>query len=356
MSRLRSSRVKYPLVCTATCNPDPSSFLYEFVEFMLDDDKVPIRMDKYPTRYFVRNESGFHFYDTFEEANRQHPPTKSHGSPVKTYKFIPGMMSDLPQSVLYDNQGYISTLKQLPITEARRLLNGAWVHEQSSGFFKRDWVTMVDHPNVHATKRVRAWDIASSEPSESNPRVDATAGVLISKDDKRKVYTVEDVVTLRKRIHEVEKLIFETAERDTTSVVIAIPLDPGATAGAYSRDLARRLSERGFTVKLVRPEKGKIQRFLPFASVAEAGFVQIVRGDWNERYIHELETTQFNRKTHDDQADATSDAFYCLNRAFTMPTLSMSSLQSMTKPVTQSNFLNLGSGSNFRIPTYNNIN
>ena len=321
---------------------------------MLDDELIPIRRETYPERYFVRDSTGLHFYDTYEEADKAHPATKSHGSPVKSYRFIPGMMSDLPQSVLDDNQGYISTLKQLPPTECKRLLNGAWVHEQSSGFFKREWVTFVEHPNINANKRVRAWDIASSEPSESNPRVDATAGVLISKDESRKLYTVEDVVTMRKRIHEVEKLIFETADQDGKNVVIAIPLDPGATAGAYARDLARRLSERGYTVKLIRPERGKLQRFLPFASVAEAGFVQIVRGAWNENYINELETTQFNKKSHDDQADATSDSFYCLNKSLTLPMFNMSALQSGSAPVSIPNFLDSSKslGSNFTIPTF----
>ena len=106
----------------------------EFVDFMLDDNLIPIRRDVYPERYFVRDSTGLHFYDTYKEACEAHPATKAHGSPVKSYKFIPGMMSDLPQSVLDDNAGYISTLKQLPITESRRLLDGAWVHEQSSGF------------------------------------------------------------------------------------------------------------------------------------------------------------------------------------------------------------------------------
>ena len=105
LSRLRSSRVKYPLRATITCNPDPSSYLYSFVEFLLDENKVPEHKEEYPTRYFVRNESGFHFYDTFEEANANHPPSRQYGSPVKTYKFIPGKMSDLPQSVLDDNAG-----------------------------------------------------------------------------------------------------------------------------------------------------------------------------------------------------------------------------------------------------------
>ena len=84
----------------------------EFVDFMLDDNLIPIRRDVYPERYFVRDSTGLHFYDTYKEACEAHPATKAHGSPVKSYKFIPGMMSDLPQSVLDDNAGYISTLKQ----------------------------------------------------------------------------------------------------------------------------------------------------------------------------------------------------------------------------------------------------
>lgn len=326
LSRLRSTRVDYPLQAYATCNPDPDSWLMPFVEHMLDTDLVPIRQDLYKERYFVRDSASLTFYDTKEQAQEVHG--KSSESPIRNYKFIPGCIYDNPEG-LRTNSDYVSTLKALPRTEMLRLLYGAWVRESKSGFFKREWVSFVDYPNTLARKRVRAWDLAFSEASEARPRVDATAGVLVSKDDKS-FYTVEDVVHMRKRVSEVEKAIFETAQRDGFGVVVALPLDPGATASAYCRNLARQLSERGYNVRLVRPERAKVQRFNPFASVAEAGYVAVVKGSWNEDYLNELEQTEFSKRTFDDQADATSDAFYMLNRGaslpdFTLPDMSASS-------------------------------
>jgi predicted phage terminase large subunit-like protein len=320
LSRLRSTRVDYQLQAHGTANPDPASFLMKFVEHSLDENLVPIRRDNYPERYFVRTQDGLHFFDSLQEAEERFKPDENGNSPIKSYSFIPGSIFDNPIG-LEQNKDYISTLRALPPVECRRLLHGAWVKEQSSGFFNRAWVNFVDQPNIRARHRVRAWDLAFSEPSEARPRVDATAGVLVSKEKGTNKYTVEDVVTLRKRVHDVEQKIFDTAFKDGTDVVVSLPLDPGGSSGAYCRSLARRLSEKGYTVRLVRPEKGKLQRFLPFSSVAEAGFVDIVKGDWTEAYVDELETTEFNNRTHDDRADATSDAFYILNRSQSLPDL-----------------------------------
>ena len=135
---------------------------------------------------------------------------------------------------------------------------------------------MVDHPNGRAISRVRAWDLAFTKPSEQMPNPDWTRGVLISK-DKHNVYTVEDVQSMRDLVHEVEKLIFETAVRDGQDVIISIPLDPAAAAGAYAKDLQRRLAEMGFTVRLSKPVTSKVTRFAPFSSVAQAGFVNVVK-------------------------------------------------------------------------------
>jgi predicted phage terminase large subunit-like protein len=336
LSRLRSTRVTYPLQAHATCNPDPSSFLMQFVEHMLDENLVPVRKEKYDERYFVKDSSGIVFYDDKDEAHRIHGSGKE--NPVKSYKYIPGTIYDNPIG-LEQNKDYISTLKALPPVESRRLLYGAWVREQRSGFFKREWVDFTLYANAQAKRRCRAWDLAFSEASEANPKVDATAGVLLSKDDKTNKYTVENVITLRKRVHEVERAIFQCAEQDGRDCIIGLPLDPGATAGAYCRNLARELGERGFTVKMIRPNKGKLQRFLPFASVAEAGFVSVVRADWTEDYINELEQTEFTNKTFDDRADATSDAFYVLNNIQVIPDFTLGSFNNVSSaPMMNVNF------------------
>jgi hypothetical protein len=74
---------------------------------------------------------------------------------------------------------------------------------------------------------------------------------------------------------------------------------------------------------LVRPVKAKLTRFAPFASVTQAGFVNVVEGDWNKSFFEELENFDGDGKKKDDQVDVCSDAFWCLNRELQLPTLSL---------------------------------
>ena len=79
----------------------------------------------------------------------------------------------------------------------------------------------------------------------------------------------------------------------------------------------------GFNVKLQRPVKSKVTRFAPFSSVAQAGFVNVVKAEWNKEYFDELEIFDGNGKHHDDMADATSDCFTLLNKQLVLPTFSL---------------------------------
>ena len=319
LSRLRSTIVDYPVRAVATCNPDYNSFLRKWVEFCLDERGIPIRYPdhNYPLRYYVNTgNGGIRWFDNLEEATAIYGNKRDSG--IKSFRFIPATAED-NKVLLRTNPEYLSTLRSLPRVEMERLLLGSWyARESASGYFKREWVEIVDTPNYNANKRVRVWDLAFSKPSEVRPDVDATCGTLVSKDNLN-IYTVEDCFLMRDRVHEVERAIFSIAEKDGREVTIVLPLDPGATAGAYCRDLSRRLSERGFHVKLVKPEKGKQQRFLPFASAAEARFVRFVNGDWLEEAFTELENMDFSHHTHDDVADTLSDAFFILNKETTLP-------------------------------------
>lgn len=312
LSRLRSMLVDYPLQAYITCNPDPDSFLMPFVEFSLNPDMIPDSKVAQQERYYARDMNGLHFYADKQEAQRKHLPDSQGESPIKSYRFVPGKIYDNPIG-LAANKDYISTLMALPPVEVKRLLHGAWVRESKSGYFKRENLTLVDAPNFSAFKRVRAWDLAFSTPSESRPNVDATAGVLMSK-DKLSTYTLEDLVLIREKVNTVEETIFSTATKDGKEVTISLPLDPGATGGAYCKNLALRLSQLGYHVKLTRPEKSKLQRFLSFASACEAGFVSCVKASWTEGAFTELEKMDFTNNTHDDIADSISDCFYHLNQ------------------------------------------
>lgn len=323
-TRCRSTRVSYTPRVIATANPDYDSWLRHWVEFALDERGIPIRKDEYPKRYYFRSGTSVLWYNSLKEAQEVHGYGPDAG--IKSFCFIPGNIYDNPIG-LERNKDYVSTLMAAPRVDMERLLLGSWyARESASGLFKREWVTEVDYPPMKVAKRIRSWDLAASTVSDSNPDPDYTVGLLMSK-KKEGAITVEHVHRFRDRPHKVREEIFRVAEMDGRDVTISIPLDPGATAGAYCRQLARDLIERGFVVKLVRPEKAKLQRFRPFAAIAEAGFVEVVRGDWNSDFYTELEQfTGQKNSGHDDQCDCASDGFYLLTKDMSLPDFALPDL------------------------------
>lgn len=329
LSRLRSTTVNYKKQVVATGNPDYESFIRHWVEFALDERGIPIRRDVYPTRYMVQVSGGkLHWSDSRKELEQIYGAGAESG--ILSFKFIPGTIYDNPPLMKADPT-YVSKLKALPRVEMERLLLGSWYARiEAAGYFKREWITEVDYPNIKARQRVRVWDIAMTPPSEQNRDPDWTRGTLVSKDSTG-VYTIENLVSIRDRAHKVEDLIFSTAENDGRETIISLPLDPGASAGAYAKDLQRKLGERGFLVRLQRPVKSKLTRFAPFSSVAQAGFVQVVKADWNKELYEELEVFDGNGKNHDDICDTLSDAMIVLNRELTLPVFSLPDLSTQTK-------------------------
>lgn len=327
LSRMRNAHVDYKPQMFLLTNPDYNSFLREWIQDFYLDPLTGIPKEELAgvKRYFFRQGNTMLWYNSLEEAENVHG--KGNESGIQSFTFIPATCRDNPP-LLKAQPTYISNLMALPRVEMERLLLGSWfARPESAGLWKRDWVELVDHPNGRARQRVRAWDLAFTKPSEQNKDPDWTRGVLMSK-DQSKVYTIEHVASIRDRVHEVEKLIFQTAIQDGQDVVISIPQDPNAAAAAYARDLQRRLGEMGFICRLQKPVKSKIVRFAPFASVTQAGFVRVVKGDWNKAYFDELEIFDGNGKAKDDQCDATSDCFTLLNKELIIPTFSLDNFTS----------------------------
>ena len=325
LSRMRNAYVNYKPQMFLMTNPDYNSFLRLWIQDFYLDTTTGIPKEELAgvKRYFFRQGNTMLWYNSLEEAEAVHGT--GHESGISSFAFVPATCRDNPP-LLKAQPDYISRLMSLPRVEMERLLLGSWfARPEASGLFKREWCQMVDRPNPRAKQRVRAWDFAFSKPSEQYPNPDWTRGILISK-DKSKVYTVEDVVSMRDRVHEVERLIFQTAINDGQDVIISIPLDPAAAAGAYAKDLQRRLAEMGFTCRLSKPVKSKVTRFAPFSSIAQAGFVQVVVADWNKDFFEELENFDGDPKKKDDQCDCCSDCMLILNREMQLPSFELADL------------------------------
>jgi predicted phage terminase large subunit-like protein len=326
MSRLRSAKYKGHLNMTITCNPSRDSFLYNWVQFCLDEDTgIPRAGTEHITRYFVNVGGKMFWSESKEELTR----TYGSASQPLSFRFIPMTIVDNP-ILLKNNPTYLSNLLSQPRVNQLRFLSGSWTARAvGASYFSRDWCEIVDFPPVNPLGCVRSWDLAASIPSESTPNPDWTAGVKMSRDNMG-IYYIEHVERFRKLTDGVIKTIIDVADADgKADCTVTIPRDAGAGGKTANAFYIRKLVENGITAKSVvmSGHSGKIQRFLPFCALAESGSVKIVRGDWNDEYLTELEFFTGERKLKDDQVDATADAFNTLSRQIQLPTFSIPNME-----------------------------
>ena len=121
-------------------------------------------------------------------------------------------------------------------------------------------------------------------------------------------YIVADVKHIRKNANDVRKAVLSAATLDKVrykNVKITVPQDPGQAGKEQANSYVKMLA--GHPIETIRPTGNKENRANPFASQVQAGNVLMLRGDWNEEYLAELES--FPDGSHDDMVDASSDAF-----------------------------------------------
>ena len=313
MSRNRSMCGVRPYM-RATCNPDADSWVATFLEWWIDQNSgFPIPERSGVLRWFIRLQDTFLWADTREELIEKYGKPdlpEDHEDQVrpKSVTFISAKLTDNP-ALMKADPDYKANLMAMSRVERARLLDGNWKVRPAAGmYFKRSDALLVDVIPDDLVKVVRRWDLAATEPSESNTDPDYTAGVLMGK-RKNGRYIVLNVVTERQRSHKVRELVVRTATNDTRKVRIGISQDPGQAgkeqAESYVRDLA------GFAVDVIRESGDKITRADPFAAQWQAGNVDVLRAHWNDAYFDELEAFG-GHKAHDDQVDGSSGAFIML--------------------------------------------
>ena len=328
-SRMRNAYVDYTPQMFLMTNPDYNSFLRLWIQdYYLDSEGIPIEERAGHVRYFARQGATYQWANTREELEEIYG--SGDDAPITSFSFIGARCEDNP-ILLSQNKGYKAKLLSLSPVEVKRLYYGSWfARAEASGLWKREWCPVVETANILANKRCRAFDVAGSLPSAAYPDPDWTRGVLISK-DRKGIYTVEDVVSLRDRFQKVEELIINTAISDGQDCTVVVPCVPNAQAGAWAKGMQKRLGEMGFNCRLVKPQQSKATRFAPFSTISQAGFVQVVNGDWYNDFCTELENfEEDNKRQKDDMVDAVSDAIFILNRQTVLPSFSLPDLTQAT--------------------------
>lgn len=165
-------------------------------------------------------------------------------------------------------------------------------------FFKTANLQIIDAAPA-GLRRVRAWDSAATAAGG-----DYTAGVLLGADPEGRFFVL-DVIRGQWGTDERDAVVKQTAALDGRSVSIRGPQDPGGAGKSEALRFSRLLA--GYTVRTERVTGEKTTRAAGFASQVNAGNVSLVKGDWNRAYLEELRA--FPVGAHDDQVDASADAF-----------------------------------------------
>lgn len=332
-----------------TCNPDPDSFIREWIEWWLDDEGYPIHERSGVKRWYVENDNQMYFADTEEELREKYPEflrvfnpkTKNHIEvPPSTITFIAGTIFDNP-ALIEANPKYLSKLNSLPKIERARLLEGNWyVRPEGSNYFLRQWLNKVDKL-PRGVVGCRAWDKASSEPSEVNTHPDFTASIKMFKDKDGNFYIVGDYAPTCKDKKDPEIVgkfretpgardtkILEQAKHDGTDIKIVLSQDPGSAGATEYQESAKKLITEGFSVQKdpMPSSTSKLARYSPFSSACENGMVCILEHTFDKKTLEmiykENEAFDGERSTRtrkDDWPDATASAFNWLCKKAVIP-------------------------------------
>lgn len=334
LSRNRSTCGVRPYII-ATTNPDADSWVAELISWWIDQEEhlpngeknprygFPIEERAGKLRYFTRLGDEMVWGDSREEV-LDHPDVLRNleeamreaelsyedavASLIKSITFIPGKLKE-NKILERANPGYRGNLMAMTRVERARLLDGNWKARAVSGeVFKREEVTMLDYVPNDVVQWVRSWDLAATEPSDTNPNPDWTFGVKMGVRKGGRL-VIADARAERKRTDSIRQMILKTAEIDGAGVKIRLPQDPGQAgvdqAASYLKMLAR------FDVTVDRETGSKETRADPFASQWQHGNVDVVRGEWNALYFSQMEAFPSTTKKI-DAVDASSGAYKML--------------------------------------------
>ncbi|QDP59442.1 MAG: putative terminase large subunit [Prokaryotic dsDNA virus sp.] len=361
LSRLRSD-ADVDGFAFASCNPKHDSWVVKWVEWWLDEEGYPDKEKQGVVRYYYLIDEVPVFADTAEELKELYPDKARVYNPVedtyvevepKTFTFIAGTIFDNP-ILIKNNPRYLAELNSLPRVERAQLLDGCWYAiPEASGYFKRDWLRKASCPPL-GCREVRAWDKASTEPSEVNRYPDFTASIKMLKDKNDEYYILGDYCPtnfdkkepdikgrFRRRSGDRDNIILAQAKHDGEDCIIVMPQDAGQAGATEFQESSKKLINEGFVVKKdpTPTQRSKLNRFTPFASACENGLVHIIESSFPDKrtleyFYKELEMFDGERSSSsrkDDVVDCTASAFNYLARQKVLPKFGLGSTRTSTK-------------------------
>ena len=363
----------------ATTNPDPDSWLRQFIDWWIGEDGLAIPDRSGKLRWFIRINGEciwgdsrmellkYQFDGEIESVDKSHSDSEElfildeNDSKAQTV-VTPGKEGVLyvitgtkeffqwdgaeyrrltaPKSVtfilstLQDNKilmrndpSYLANLQALPLVEQERLLGGNWNIRPAAGmYYPRSKVNIIDEIPDDVVRWVRAWDLAGTEDRRGNNPEDGpayTAGVLIGKRKNGRI-VVADVINQRLNSSDVRNTVLNTAIADKAAfkkVRIRMNQDPGQAGKDQAEQYLKLLA--GHSVSIERESGSKETRAEALSAqwigikASEKGNVDVLNAPWTNAYLAQMDG--FPDRKFKDMADASATGYLELEK---MPTFS----------------------------------
>jgi predicted phage terminase large subunit-like protein len=304
LQRNRSTSGVRPYV-RASCNPDPDSFVAQFIAWWIDQETgYPIEERSGILRWFVRINEVLEWASTPAELQERFP-----GIPPKSVTFIPARLED-NKILMERDPGYLANLMAQSYVERMRKHGGNWKVKPTAGkLFNRSWFEIVDAVPGGGIE-VRFWDFAATEKKMEKDDPDYSASCKIRKVNG--VFYIVDATAEQENPVDVEDHFKNTSRQDMAYAQangiryhVRWEQEPGSAGKRDSQRLTRVLA--GLDALGIPSRGNKITRAMALAAQAHVGNIKILRGAWNERWLSHMHNQP--EWAHDDEMDAASGGF-----------------------------------------------
>ena len=310
LSRNRSTSGIRPYV-RATMNPDPDSWVANFIGWWIDPDTglyIPDRAGK--KRYMYREDNKPVWGSSPEELKKKYPHLAI--TDPLSVTFIPSKLED-NKILTTKDPSYKAKLYSLSRVDRERLLHGNWkIREGAGEYFKSEWFDIIPPKQLPGERvAIRFWDLAGTGPKEEKEAKEnydgeqaCTASVLLSLDTLTGIFYIEDVTNDMVEARDVEALLRRVITRTGPYVTVGMPQDPGQAGKFQIQYYQQKFSGYHFYSTI---ESGtKEGRAKPVSARAEQRLIKLVSAHWNETFLTQAENFPKGRK---DIIDALSGAF-----------------------------------------------
>lgn len=287
----------------ATCNPDPTHFVFKFVEWYLLPEGIPDPMRRGIIRYYATPEGAdeYVFGDSVEYLCEKYDL-----KPIDctSYTFIYGTLEDNPALLAQDPQ-YITKLRSNPI-EYARLAKGNWKVVASGKMFDEEDFRHFYVTPSEVDRKIITIDTASKKEERHDFSV-----MQCWVQNRKGIYLI-DQVRGKFEINELTILArsFITKHKRSDSPLQGVYVED-KSAGTQLIQIIRR--ETLAPIFAVQRSKDKYTRAYDCQGYVQSGYVWL--NDDHEYYpafISELVAFCGDGKGHDDQVDCMLDAIQLL--------------------------------------------